>query len=376
MNLMMLSGDSSVAQGRDGAFYQMLRRFSAYWDRIDILCPRAPGAAERTVHGNVHVHPSPWHRAAQPLFIHQKGRALMKEREYALITSHDFGFFYNGVGAAWLSRASGVPYVSEIHHVEGYPRAVTRRERVYRALAIPYIRWAKRRAAAFRAVNTVEVPELLRRLGVPEEKILVLPSLYIDFDLFRRMPDVAKEYDGVFVGRLAPNKGVFTILNALALVRQTHPSIRFALRGRGALEPAVRARIATLGLQNNVTLLTEPVPPDEIARFYNSARMLVCASTAEGGPRVTVEAMACGIPVISTPVGMMRELITDGATGLLFRWGEAELAAKMRLLLDDAALRARLGEAGRQSVQEFEADRVIERYARGYHDLIARLRAG
>src|SRR5215207_10049719 len=155
MNLLMLSGDASVAQGRDGAFYQMLRRFSAYWERIDILCPRAAGTVARSVHGNVYLHPSSQPRAMQPLFIRRKGLELLGERPYALITSHDFGFFYNGIGAWWLHRQTGVFYVSEIHHVEGYPHAVTGRERLYRALAIPYIRWAKSRAAAFRAVNSV-----------------------------------------------------------------------------------------------------------------------------------------------------------------------------------------------------------------------------
>jgi glycosyltransferase involved in cell wall biosynthesis len=369
----MLSGDASVAQGRDGAFYQMLRRFSAYWERIDILCPRAAGAEARTVHGNVYVHPSSQPRAMQPLFIRRKGLELLRVRPYALITSHDFGFFYNGIGAWWLHRQTGVPYVSEIHHVEGYPRAVTGRERLYRALAIRYIRWTKSRAAAFRAVNSVEVPELLRRSDVPDEKILVLPSLYVDFDLFRPMPDEPRRYDAAFIGRLVANKGLFTILDAAAQVKTTHPNVQIGLLGRGALQAALESRILALGLEQNVTLHTEPLSPADLTHFYNSAAMLICASTAEGGPRVTVEAMACGVPVISTPVGVMRELITDGENGLLFRWQADELAAHMRRLLDDDALRRRLAENGRASVQDFQADAVIERYARGYHDLIARL---
>jgi glycosyltransferase involved in cell wall biosynthesis len=373
MNLLMLGGDSSVAQGREGAFSQMLSRFSAYWDRIDILCPAAPDASERRLYGKVHVHPSRRSKILQPWFIRQTGRALMNERRYDLITSHDFGFFYNGLGAAWLHRDSGVPYVSEIHHVEGYPRAVTHRERLYRALASPYIRWASRRVAAFRAVNRVEVPELLRRLGVPDDKILVLPSLYLDFDLFGPI-DLPKHYDAVFVGRLMPNKGLFTLLDAVAQVKISRPDVRVALLGRGPLEADVRGWILALGLQRNVMLQTEHLGAGEVARFYNSARMLICASTAEGGPRVTVEAMACGVPVISTPVGMMRELIDDGTNGLLFQWNSSQLADRMRLLLSDDALRQRIADKGRESVQGFQADAVIERYARGYHDLIARLK--
>jgi glycosyltransferase involved in cell wall biosynthesis len=373
MNLLMLTGDTTVAHDEGGAFSATLARFAAHWTRIDVLCPPTPGAQARTLYGKVHVHPSQQPKSTHPFFIVNKGRELIGERPYALITSHDFGIFYNGLGARRLSYLTGVPYVSEIHHVEGYPRAATPREQLYRAVATAYIPWANRRAAAFRAVNRDEIPNLLRRLGVPDEKILVLPSLYIDFDLFRPQPDVPKTVDMAFVGRFAPNKGLFTLLNAVAQVKTTHPQVRLALLGRGALQKALEARIAALGLGSNVVLITERVSPEGVAHFYNAARMLVCASTAEGGPRFTVEAMACGIPVISTPVGVMRDLIHDGENGLLFRWDVESLAAHIRRLLDDVALRARLGEAGRASVQGFEAERVVAAYAQGYHDLIARL---
>jgi glycosyltransferase involved in cell wall biosynthesis len=374
MNLLMLSGDTSVARGREGAFDAMLRRFARYWERIDILTPYAAGGKERGLYGNIFVHPSPYGRLRQPWYIRDRGAALMAERPYALITSHDFGFFYNGIGAAWLSKKTGVPYVSEIHHVEGYPRAVTGRERIYRALAGPYIRFAKRRAAAFRTVNAVEVPTLLRSLGVPDEKILVLPSLYIDFDVFRPLRDEPHYYDVVAVGRLVANKGLPTLIDAIARVKNNLPKVRLGILGRGPLERDLREQIAAVGLADNVDLHTDTLLQEDVVRFYNSGKMLVCASTAEGGPRVTVEAMACAVPVISTPVGVMPELIDDGRNGLLFNWDADALAGNILLLLSDEDLRQRMGNAGREAVQPFQADAVIERYARGYQELVERVK--
>ncbi len=368
-NLLMLSGDASVALSDDGAFAAMLRRFSTHWARIDILTPRTPGASERVLYGNVYVHPATAHRAFQPLTIWRQGRALLTERPYALVVSHDFGLFYNGVGALLLNR----PYVSEIHHVEGYPRAVTARERLSLRAARLYVGIARRRAAAFRAVNQHEIPDLLRRWGVPDDKILILPSIYLDFEQFHPQPEIARKFEVAFVGRLAPNKGLFTLIEAVAQVKTTHPHVRLGILGRGTLEAELRARIAAAGLEANVTLITERVPVEAVARFYHESALIVCASTAEGGPRVTVEAMACGVPVISTPVGIMPELIRDGENGLLFQWDARQLADCIRRLLDDDPLRQRIGAAGCASVQSFTADAVIARYAAGYQALIERM---
>src|SRR5207248_3183150 len=102
------------------------------------------------------------------------------------------------------------------------------------------------------------------------------------------------------------------------------------------LESAVKQRILHLGLKN-VTIIPRLDSAEAVARIYRQARMLVCASTSEGGPRVTVEAMACGTPVISTPVGVMSELIEDGVNGLVFDWDAGELSDKIRLVLKDDA---------------------------------------
>jgi glycosyltransferase involved in cell wall biosynthesis len=365
MNLLMLSGDSSIAQRSDGAFYEMLRRFAPYWSRIDILTPQAKGATARVIHEHVYVHPSPWHRALQPLYIRQKGAQLLRERPYGLVVSHDFGFFYNSVGALMLLRGTKMPLVSEIHHVEGYPTAITVRERLWRATAVRYLPWLNQHVTGFRVVNRREVPDLLKMLGVPDSKIHVLSSLYLDLDTYCPMPDVPKTYDVLFVGRLAANKGVDVLLRAFARLTQSHPQATLALRGDGPLKVSLMAEAASLGIVEKLHFIPRQTDNAGMVRLYNSARMLVCASTVEGNPRVTAEAMACGTLVLSTPVGIMPELIRDGENGFLVARDADALAAAMRRVLDEPTHAAQMAVAGREAVLPYDANVTIRAYAEG-----------
>ncbi|HVS17547.1 MAG TPA: hypothetical protein VMT18_03020, partial [Planctomycetota bacterium] len=153
MRLLMVSGDRQVAVGERGPFHSMQREFSRHFERIDVLCPRPDRPVTvRTIHERVHFHAADVGRAGMVGFIARRGAELIAEHGHALIVSHDYGWFYNGLGSARLARATGVPYLSEIHHVPGYPIAADLRERFDRAVARRYVRWARSRARAFRVV--------------------------------------------------------------------------------------------------------------------------------------------------------------------------------------------------------------------------------
>ncbi|NDJ53856.1 MAG: glycosyltransferase family 4 protein [Chloroflexi bacterium] len=174
----------------------------------------------------------------------------------------------------------------------------------------------------------------------------------------------------MFVGRLASNKGLPILLDALEEVATTHPDLSATILGSGPLGAWLDDQLAKRGLAGPVRRLQRVDSAQDVANLYQSARMLVCASTAEGGPRVTVEAMACATPVISTPVGVMAELIEHGENGLLFEWDSSQLARHIAYLLDHPAEAAHIGAAGHASVQGFHAANVIQRYAEGYQTLV------
>jgi len=306
-------------------------------------------------------------------YVAREGEALLRHHRHELIVSHDFGIFSNGRGCARISRTSGVPYLSEIHHVPGYPVAADLRERLDFALARRYVRWARSRALAFRIVNAGEMPALLRSWGVPEPKILVIPSLYIDLTTFAppREP-LEPAQDVAFVGRMVVNKGAERIVDALASLAKRGRRLRALFVGNGPRLERVRRRVHARGLESSVRFVDWVGNPEELAQVYRSSRTLVCASTCEGGPRVTVEAMACGTPVVSTPVGMMKELLREGENGALAGFDVESLASAIERVLADEGRRRAMGERARACVQRFEYAAAIRNYAASLHRLAGR----
>lgn len=214
---------------------------------------------------------------------------------------------------------------------------------------------------------------LLRSFGVPPERIVVLPSLYIDLETFAPSPPsdgpAAPAQDLLFVGRLVANKGLDRIVEALRLLRERGRPRSALFIGKGPLAGWLERRIASAGLGGLARRVEWVDGPAELARHYRASRALVCASSCEGGPRVTVEAMACGTPCVSTRVGMMNELLVEGENGVFCGFDAPSLADAVDRLLGDEEGRVRMGRAARRAAQGFEREATIRRYAEGLQAL-------
>ncbi len=369
----MYSGDRDIARGRVGAFHTTLAGLASHWDRIDVLTPGHPDARPTTLFDNVYIHPSPLSRFAQRRFIVGMVKELAGQRRYSLAISHDHGVFSNGFAAMEIRSHLGIPYVSEIHHVPGYPRAGSIKERAQKWIARYYVKRARYRATAFRAVNNVQMPALLRRWGVPTDKILVLPSVYLDFEVFRpagsaENAESAAEpsWDVLFCGRLDSNKGLDLLASSAAIVARALPEIRFLVVGDGPRAAALKSDLQQRGFGDRFEMRLWVESPADLADCYRRSRLLLCTSYSEGGPRVCLEAMACGTPVVSTPVGIMPELLDDGLTGRLVDWQPIDIATAVLEILNDPAGAARMARLSRDAVQPFERKTTLDNYAQAY----------
>ena len=162
----------------------------------------------------------------------------------------------------------------------------------------------------------------------------------------------------LFLGRIAPAKGVDELLEACAGLAPHHPALRLVLGGTGELE-WVQRRAAELGIAGRVET---PGWLDDDARAAQLARAwLFCLpSHAEGLPMSMLEAMAAGVPVVATTVGGIPEAVGDGVEGLLAPPRDAAaLALAIGRLLDDGGLRARLACAARGAVERHYATGVV-----------------
>ncbi len=206
-----------------------------------------------------------------------------------------------------------------------------------------------------------ELAELDPRLRA---KTVVIPNAIVD-DEVRRARPVPRGAGGPVVvgcGRLVPQKNFPLLLRAFAEVRRGFPGARLWILGDGPDRGALEALAGELGVAPAVTFQGFV---DDPWAFFAAADLFVLSAAFEGFGNVLVEAMACGLPVISTrcPHGPA-EIIDDGTSGLLVPVDDpAALAEAMTRVLRNDTLRARLREGGARRARDFDATAIAARYA-------------
>lgn len=203
----------------------------------------------------------------------------------------------------------------------------------------------------------------------PQARVIVVSNAVRPAE--RLEPTAGAPVQVLFLGEVGERKGTFTLLDAwhsMMMAGAGAPHARLVVAGDGAVEQA-RKQVAELGLAASVEV-TGWLSPQQIPDLLSASQVLVLPSHREGQPMAILEAMARGLCVVTCPVGGIPDLI-DEHCGLLVPPGEVDpLARALRQVLQDSALRARLGAAALDRVRaEFDIDVVWRRFDHIYREI-------
>ncbi len=173
----------------------------------------------------------------------------------------------------------------------------------------------------------------------------------------------------LYVGRVDQEKRIDVMLRAVSLLQRD--DIQLAIAGAGAELGPLQDLAKSLHLGDRVRF-TGPVRNEELPRLLNSVDVFAMAGEAESLSIASLEAMACGLPVLLADAFALPELVTRGVNGYLFRSGDAQDAAHyMQLLADQRAQWKDMGRASLQKVQAHSLDGTLQSYESIYRQLLA-----
>ncbi|HEY0861955.1 glycosyltransferase [Pseudoxanthomonas sp. F37] len=280
---------------------------------------------------------------SRPFNGHLCARALSRPvRAFAPDVVLAYWLYPDGYGALRAAREAGVPFLAG---ARGSDLRV--RDAVSRRLTRPVVRAARRLLVVSEDLGRVAAEQY----GADPERIRAIPN-GCDAALFRpgdrqaarAALGLAQDAEVVlYVGRLVPEKGLRELVHATRRLLATRPRARVVLVGDGPLYAELAATLAAepaLPLQ-----LAGSQAPAEVARWMVASDLVTLPSYSEGHPNVLVEALACGRPVVATPVGGIPEVV-DAASGLLVPARDADaladaLAEALAQDWDEAALARR-----------------------------------
>jgi glycosyltransferase involved in cell wall biosynthesis len=182
----------------------------------------------------------------------------------------------------------------------------------------------------------------------------VIPNI-IDLEMFHPAahPPSDSEFTLVITRNLEPIYGLDTAIRAVALARKELPRIKLKIAGSGPQGTELKRLVASLGLEDDVHFLGR-LDRAEIVELYHGANAMLNPTRVDNMPNSVLEALACGLPVISTNVGGVPYIVKDGQTALLVNPdNEQEMAQAILKLCDDAALRRQLSDSGRVEVAQY-----------------------
>ncbi len=272
-------------------------------------------------------------------------------------------------------QAMGIPVIAALHHPITRDRRISIAAANTISLRLLVRRWYSflgKQIKVARQIENLTVCSLSTKrdasedFKIPPER-MELVYLGIDSATFRPLTDIPRRTNRLITTASAdvPLKGLVYLIEAYSDLLKTRPDLELMVIGK-LREGNTADMLDRLGIRDRVRFVSD-LSFEEIAGLYAEATVAVCPSVYEGFGLPAGEAMACGVPVVSTTGGSLPEVVGDA--GLLVPPKDpAALAQAIGSLLDDPAERARLSEAGRARItQHFTWDNTARKLCQIYY---------
>ncbi len=318
--------DSTISSGGDRIFVEMAKRWGQWGADLSLLAPEVAAktvANELGVKKTVVTPSSPFDKLQQravgaifPLYLYRTFKAfglLQSVEADVLYTTGDF--FCDVLPAFYLKKKVGVRWVANVYHINESP--FVRKGNSFLASTVSYIlqrfsfSFIKRSADVVLLINQ-EVKRDLVKLGFESSRLFVT-GLGVDLVKIHSVKNKLKPkvYDGVFLGRLNPTKGIFDLPKVWQRVVEKIPEARLVLIGGGEKWlDELQSQIQKLGLSENIEIAGF-VSEEEKLKLLSQSRVFVFPSYEEGWGVAVAEAMAAGLPVVAYNLPSYREVFPD-----------------------------------------------------------------
>lgn len=356
MHLLMIGGDRSLRSGKKSPYYFTLQTLSSQFSRIDVLCFEVESTARfnEPLFGNVYLHPFSGNIFLLFSWIKVTVRSICRHNTVHVITCHAYPPFIHAIAAVSIAKKLHIPVLVEWH---GIPKIqlYSLRE-TCGALLFPFSLFFLRSATAMRTVSTT-VTNRLKNFGIAKSHIHQIEAVYIDADIFK--PAVSeKHHTLLFCGRIDANKRLDLCIRSLVDL----PAATLAVMGDGPLRHAMQKFAQRLSVADRVTWLGYIEDPAEVATIIRASSVLVMLSMYEGGPRVVVESLACGVPVVATNVGLVSDVIEHKKNGVLCAHKHSSVIEAIRYVLEHDEC-AEYAQTTATNIQErYSRKRLMEQY--------------
>lgn len=190
---------------------------------------------------------------------------------------------------------------------------------------------------------------------------IVIPNALFNELVYTLEPPEEREKIICAVGRLDPQKRFDVLIDAFALIKDKIPEYKLIIFGEGDLRNELERKVESLSLTDRIYL---PGTNPEAVRIVNRSSVFVLSSDLEGMPNVLIEAMAMGVPCVSTRCEMgPEELIENGVNGILVETGNSkQIAAAILGILNDPELSQKLSENSRKLIETHSIEKISERW--------------